>query len=68
MPVAILEDTTTTGGAAIEAAEAAMAAGLEVVQAIALVDRSDGQAAEVFAARGIPYVALITPVDLGVAQ
>jgi orotate phosphoribosyltransferase len=68
MAVAIVEDTTTTGGAAMEAAEAAMAAGLEVVQAIALVDRSDGRAADAFAAHGIPYIALITPSDLGVMQ
>lgn len=68
MAVAIVEDTTTTGGAAIEAAEAATAAGLRVVQAIALVDRSDGQAAEAFAAQGIPYVALLTPRDLGVSR
>lgn len=66
--VAILEDTTTTGGAAAEAAEVAMAAGLEVIQAIALVDRSNGSAAARFAAMGIPYAALVEPSDLGVSE
>jgi len=64
--VAILEDTTTTGGAAVEAAEHAIEEGLHIVQAIALVDRSDGLAASNFAALGIPHVALATPSDLGV--
>jgi len=66
MKAAILDDTTSTGSAAIEAAEAAAAEGLEIIQAIALVDRSDGKAAANFAELGIPYVALVTPEDLGV--
>lgn len=66
--VVILEDTTTTGGAAIEATEAAIAEGLDVIQAVALVDRSGDRAADAFAARGIPYVALVKPSDLGVAE
>ena len=64
--VAILEDTTTTGGAAVEAAKYALEEGLEIVQAIALVDRSGGVAARNFAVLGIPHVALVTPADLGV--
>ena len=66
MAVAILEDTTTTGGAALEAAEAATAGGLRVVQAIALVDRSGGRAADAFGEQSIPYTALLLPKDLGV--
>jgi orotate phosphoribosyltransferase len=66
MAVTIVEDTTTTGGAMIEAAEAAMAAGLRVVQAIALLDRSEGRAADAFASESIPYEALLLPKDLGV--
>jgi orotate phosphoribosyltransferase len=66
MAVAIVEDTTTTGGAMVEAAEAAAAAGLRVVQAIALMDRSEGRAAEAFAMHSIPYQALLLPKDLGV--
>jgi orotate phosphoribosyltransferase len=66
--VVILDDTTTTGSAAIEAAEVAAAEGLEVIQAVALVDRSGVRASEAFAARGIPYVALVKPSDLGVGE
>ena len=66
--VAILEDTTTTGGAALEAADHALEAGLVIVQAIALVDRSNGVAAKKFVALGIPHMALVTPTDLGVEQ
>jgi orotate phosphoribosyltransferase len=66
MAVAIVEDTTTTGGAALEAAEAAAAGGLQVVQAIALVDRSGGRAQEAFDEHSIPYTALLLPKDLGV--
>ncbi len=63
--VAILEDTTTTTGAFMEAIDAAEADGLVVIQAICLVDRSSGLATEKMAARGIPYVALLTPETLG---
>ncbi len=66
--VAILEDTTTTGGAAVDAAEYALSVGLEVVQAIALVDRSGGVAGERFAELGVPHVSLVTPADLGVEE
>lgn len=67
-PVAILEDTTTTGTAAIEAAEAARDAGLEVVQAIALVDRSKGVARDNFNKTGVSHIGLVTPDDLGVSE
>ena len=66
--VAILEDTTTTGGAAVDAAEYALSVGLEVVQAIALVDRSGGVAGQRFAELGVPHVSLVTPADLGVEE
>ena len=52
MRVAILEDTTTTGSAAVEAASYAIDQGLVVVQAIALVDRSSGAARRNFAEMG----------------
>jgi len=64
--VCILEDTTTTGGAAVEAARVAAGEGLLVIQAIALVDRSVGRAAAGFGEMGVPHVALVTPADLGV--
>lgn len=66
MQVAMIEDTTTTGSAAGEATDVALEAGLNVVQAVALVDRSGGLAAERFQGRGIPFVSVVTPADLGV--
>lgn len=67
IPVAVLEDTTTTGGAAIDAATYLLEQGYHIVQAIALVDRSGGRATESFHDIGIPYRAMVTPADLGVA-
>lgn len=67
MKVAILEDTTSTGSAAGEATDVALEFGLDVIQAIAVLDRSDGIARSRFAERGISQLALITPIDLGVA-
>jgi orotate phosphoribosyltransferase len=64
--VCLLEDTSTTGGAFFEAHEAAVDAGLDIIQAICLVDRSDGRVADGMARRSIPYTALFTPADLGV--
>ncbi|MFP4554286.1 MAG: orotate phosphoribosyltransferase [Actinomycetota bacterium] len=66
MPLAVLEDTTTTGGAAVEAARYLLGEGFHIVQAIALVDRSDGRARENFESLGIEHIALVTPADLGV--
>ncbi|MEA3501820.1 MAG: orotate phosphoribosyltransferase, partial [Actinomycetota bacterium] len=66
--VAVLEDTTTTGSAMFEAIEALSDAGIGIVQVITLVDRSGGVAAAKVAAVGIPYVALVTPGDLGVEK
>ena len=66
--VVILEDTTTTGSAAVEATDAAEGEGLIVIQAVALIDRSEGRASTEFAARQIPYLALLTPSDLGVGE
>jgi orotate phosphoribosyltransferase len=64
--VAVVEDTTTTGTSLLEAVDALAAEGIGVVQAVILVDRSDGRAAGAFAERGIPYRALLLPADLGV--
>lgn len=66
--VAILEDTTTTGGAAEEAVRVAKGEGLVVRQVIALVDRSGGAAAERFDDLELPYRALVFPRDLGVEE
>jgi orotate phosphoribosyltransferase len=64
--VAVVEDTTTTGGAVLEAVEAVMAEGIEVAQVIVLVDRSNGAVADLVGGRDITYRALLLPEDLGV--
>lgn len=66
--VVALEDTTTTGSALIEAIEALLDAGVVVVKAVSLVDRSQGVTAQRVGALGIAYVALVTPDDLGVDE
>jgi orotate phosphoribosyltransferase len=62
----VLEDTTTTGGALIEAVEVARHEGIEIVSAISLVDRSGGIVAGRLAEMGISYTPLVTPGLLGV--
>lgn len=64
--VTVLEDTTSTGGALVEAIEALRIEGVEVENAIALVDRSGGATRARMDELGIPYDAIIEPVDLGV--
>lgn len=66
--VVALEDTTTTGAALAEAIAALREEGIEVVKAVALVDRSGGRAAATMAGLGVPYVAIATPADLGVGD
>lgn len=66
MPLAIIDDTTTTGGAAVEAARYLLDQGFRIVQSVVLVDRSEGRAQENFAELGIEHIALVTPTDLGV--
>lgn len=63
--VALVEDTTTTGGSTLEALDIVEAAGGKVARVICLVDRGEG-AAEAFAARGVKLEALFTRSDLGV--
>jgi orotate phosphoribosyltransferase len=64
--VAVLEDTTTTGSAIVEAIEALADAGIDTAQVVSLVDRSGGRVADLVSALGIAYIALVTPTDLGV--
>ena len=64
--VAVVEDTVTTGAALLEAVAVLGDAGIEVVQAICLVDRSGGLAGRRIGEQGIPFVALLRPADLGV--
>ena len=62
----IVEDTTSTGGAFMEAIDVVRDAGIGVVQAVAVVDRSDGVVAARMREADIPYMALVVPADLGV--
>lgn len=64
--VVIVEDTTTTGGALVEAIEVALANGLGVEGAVSVVDRSGGVVAQRLADMGIDYISLVVPADLGV--
>ncbi len=64
--VVALEDTTTTGAALGEAIEVLHEADVNVVGAVALIDRSNGATAKRIAELGVPYVGLVTPKDLGV--
>ncbi|MEN8233443.1 MAG: orotate phosphoribosyltransferase [Actinomycetota bacterium] len=66
--VAVLEDTTTTGSAMFEAIDALADAGIAVAQVVVLVDRSGDLASAKVAERGIEYVSLVTPKDLGVEE
>lgn len=63
--VALLEDTTTTGGSTLEALEIVKAAGGKVARVICLVDRGEG-AAEAFAERGVTLEAIFHRDDLPV--
>ncbi len=63
--VAILDDVATTGGSSLQAVEAVEAMGCRVAVVIVVLDRLEG-AAEAFAARGLPFEALLTIRDLGV--
>ena len=61
--VALVEDTTTTGGSTLEALEIVEAAGGKVARVICLVDRGEG-AAEAFAERGVSLEAIFRREDL----
>jgi orotate phosphoribosyltransferase len=63
----VVEDTVTTGGSMAAAIEVLQEEGIEVVQAIVLVDRSEGAAAAMLGELGVPLVSLLTPQDLGVS-
>ena len=53
-PVLVVEDTSTTGGSALQAVAALREAGAQVVGVAVVVDRSTG-AAEAIEAAGLPY-------------
>jgi orotate phosphoribosyltransferase len=62
--VVVLEDTSTTGGSPLTAAEALVAAGANVLAVATVVDRATG-AREAIEAAGYPYLTAITLADLG---
>ena len=66
--VAVVDDTTTTGSSFVEAIGVLQAEGIEVVQALVVVDRSDGAAAQRCAELGVPFRAAILPIDLGITE
>lgn len=63
--VMIVEDVVTTGGSAMKAIDRVEEFGLEVVGALAIIDRLEG-GAEVFAQRGVPLQSLLTIRDFGI--
>ncbi len=63
--VALLEDTTTTGGSTLEALDLVEAAGGKIVRVICLVERGEG-AVEAFAERGVTLEAIFHREDLPV--
>lgn len=65
--VAVLEDTTTTGGSLRKAVDAAEAEGCEVVQIITLVDRLEGGADDL-RAEGYRFDAILTIEDVRQAE
>ena len=63
--VALLEDTTTTGGSTLDALDIVESAGGKVARVICLVDRGEGAAAR-FAERGVELEAIFRREDLPV--
>lgn len=62
--VALVEDTTTTGGSTLQALDLVEEAGGKVARVLCIVDRGEG-AVEAFAERGITLEPLFTLADLG---
>lgn len=64
--VIVLEDTSTTGGSPLKAAQALRTVGAEIAAVAVVVDRDTG-AREAIEAAGYPYYAAIGLKDLGLA-
>jgi orotate phosphoribosyltransferase len=62
--VLVVEDTSTTGGSALQAVHAVREAGAMVVGVVTVVDRATG-AAEAIEAEGVPYRSVLGLADLG---
>ena len=65
--VLILEDTSTTGGSALDAVVAAREAGAEVVAVAVIADRATGAAERIESDGGVPYLWAYGPDDLGIS-
>ena len=65
--VVVLEDTSTTGGSPLAAAEALVAAGATVVAVATVVDRDTG-ARQAIEAAGYAYLTAVTLDDLGLSK
>ncbi|MFZ9090019.1 MAG: orotate phosphoribosyltransferase [Planctomycetaceae bacterium] len=63
--VVIIDDVVTTGGSALQAVDRVEEFGCKVVHAVGIVDRLQG-GGEAFAARDIPFSALLTVRDFGI--
>ena len=63
--VALVEDTTTTGGSTLEALDLVTAAGGKVARVLCIVERGEG-AVEAFAGRGLTLEPMFTRADLPV--
>ena len=63
-PVAIVDDTCTTGGSLLQAVAAAEAAGCTVVKTLAILDRQEGGSAEL-RRRGYDFTALLAADERG---
>ena len=64
--VALVDDTVTTGSSFVEAAAVLRHEDIQIVQAVALVDRSGGVVSARLEAEGVPFLGLVTPDALGV--
>lgn len=62
--VCIVEDTCTSGGSLIRAVKLCEAEGLQVVQALTIVDRQEGAAERVKAETGLELISLIARSEL----
>ncbi|OYW15154.1 MAG: orotate phosphoribosyltransferase [Planctomycetales bacterium 12-60-4] len=63
--VVVIDDVVTTGGSALQAVDRIVEYGASVVCVVGIVDRKEGGAAN-FAARGLPFRALLSIEDFGI--
>jgi len=62
--VVIVDDVITTGGSTIEAIRTSRAEGLQVVKAVAIIDREETGGRASIEQLGVPFEALFTLTDL----